>query len=71
MKTKLKHTPAVHSSALFGEPELTKLAASWLETHLQVTPDDSNVNWEDEIGAARVMMRRALKRAGMYRPPNK
>ena len=53
---------------LFGESDVTKLASSWLETHLNITPDDDTVNWKKEIRTAIKEMRKALKRAGMYSP---
>jgi hypothetical protein len=68
MKTTLKPETAVHSTVLFGEEDVTRLAASWLETHLNINEDDETVNWKTEIGAARKAMRAALKRAGMYSP---
>ena len=61
-------TPAVRSTVLFGEEDVTRLAASWLGTHLNITEDDKTVNWKTEIRAARNEMRAALKRAGMYSP---
>jgi hypothetical protein len=59
--------PAVRSTVWFGDSDVTRLAASWLETHLNITEDDETVNWKTEIRAARNEMRAALKRAGMYR----
>ena len=61
-------TPAVRSTVLFGEEDVTRLAASWLGTHLNITEDDKTVDWKTEIRAARNEMRAALKRAGMYSP---
>ena len=72
MKTKESNKqaglPPSPSSVLFGEEDVTRLAASWLETHLNSTEGDKTVNWKTEIRAASNEMRAALKRAGMYSP---
>ena len=60
--------PAVRSSVLLGQDDVTRLAIAWLHTYLQMDPSDDGINWPIELRAARREMLKAVRRAGMYRP---